>query len=95
MYPIHKGEYGGYFLKVTSRFESRCKAAGARFHRFQDVYGRARAVIASDPGQRGQVAPRLDGVYVSDKDSTAQLPGMRIRYRYLGQNLLFMDIEVW
>ncbi|MBF0394278.1 MAG: hypothetical protein HQL38_16500 [Alphaproteobacteria bacterium] len=52
-------------------------------------------MIAADPGQRGQVLPRLDGVYVSEKDSTAQLPGMRIRYRYLGQNILFMDIEVW
>lgn len=95
MPPIHKGQFGLYYLFVTTKFEDTCKQAATKFHRFQDVYGRLRAVITADPGQRGTVQPLDDGLYVSDKDPAARLPGMRIRYRYHDNRLIFLEIQVW
>ena len=92
---IQKGKFGDFQLSVTSEFDASCKDAGTRFHRFQDVYGRIRAIIANDPSQDGTVQPLANGLMVTQKDAQFHLPGIRILYRYNANNLVFGKLAVW
>lgn len=92
--PLYKGQYGVWFLYVTARFDAECKAAALRSRRFQDVYGRLRTVLTSDPSQNGHFAPLTDAVVVSEADPHYLLPSMRIRYRFHDTRIVLIDIEV-
>ena len=90
---ISKGEYHGWFVYHTTRFETACKNAGAQFSRFQSVWSQLRRTITTDPSQGGTVPVAADGVLCFAGDPNDLLPKVRIRYRHGNGKVVMVDLE--